>query len=370
MIIGIEAAHANKYYRTGVEEACWQVIQALKKIISQRNVKVVLYSNKPLVGELEDLPINWSVKVLKWPLTKGWSQVRLSIDFFFHPPDIFFAPGQLVPLICPKKTISIIHDSAFKVFPSAYGLLSRIYLNWMNWLIVKKSGLIITPSEFSKRELTKYYNFNKDQIIVAPWGYDAAKFKQLTPNQQILTKYKLTKPFIMSVGRLEEKKNTQRIVQAFNLIRRNHDLQLLLAGAPGVGYEKVRQEIINSPYKNDIVVPGWVDDDLPQLLNQAKVFVFPSLYEGFGLPVLEAMACGCPVVSSGSQALLEVGGDGMDYVDYKDVEDITANLKRLLNDESYRQKQISYGLNRVKQFSWHKTGEKVWSILAKITAIF
>lgn len=362
MLIGIEATHANKGHRTGVEEVCWQVIQTLKKIIPRSGVGVVLYSNKPLVGELGDLPVNWSVKILSWPFKKGWSQIRLSWQFLFNPPDVFLAPGQLVPVICPKNTISVVHDSAFKAFPQAYWWASRWYLHGMNKLICQKSKLIITPSEFSKRELSKYYNFNQGKIIVVPWGYDRAKFKQLTPDRQILTKYKLTKPFIMSVGRLEEKKNTRRIVQAFNLVRPNHDLQLLLAGAPGVGYGAVQQEIINSPYQNDILVPGWIDNDLPQLLNQAEIFIFPSLYEGFGLPVLEAMACGCPVVCS-SGALLEIGGDGVDYIDYKDVKDIATNLKRLLDDKNYRQKKIDDGLNRVKQFTWQKTGEKIWSIL-------
>ena len=124
----------------------------MKKILPF-DQRVVLYSNKPLVGELAKLPNkNWSVKILKWPAAKGWSQFRLSWEFLFNKPDIFLAPGQLVPFICPKNTITIVHDSAFKVFPKSYWWASRWYLKFMNWLVAKKSKLIITPSQFSKNE--------------------------------------------------------------------------------------------------------------------------------------------------------------------------------------------------------------------------
>ena len=200
MVIGIEATHANKKRRTGVEQVCFNVIQALKKNIPS-NIEVVLYSNEPLRGELGILPPNWSVKILSWPLPKGWSQIRLSLEFLFHPSDIFLAPGQLVPFICPRKTISIVHDSAFKVFPSAYGFLSRIYLDLMNKLLVKKSSLIITPSKFSKDELIKFYDFNQDKIKVIPWGYEQDKFKILESKKDILEKYGISKPYIISLGR-------------------------------------------------------------------------------------------------------------------------------------------------------------------------
>ena len=141
MILGIEASHANKKNRTGVEEYSWQIIQQLKKQIPS-DMRVILYSQEPLVGELAVLPKNWEVKILSWPFGKGWSQVRLSLEFLLEPPDVFFAPGQLVPFACPKNTIVTVHDSAFLFEPKSYWWASRWYLKLMNCLIVKKAKLI------------------------------------------------------------------------------------------------------------------------------------------------------------------------------------------------------------------------------------
>ena len=138
MVIGIEASHANKEKRTGVEEVCFQIIQELKNIIPT-STRVILYTHKRLNNEIRELPRNWEVKVLKWPLYKGWSQVRLSFELLINTPDIFLAPGQLVPLLCPQKTVSIVHDSAFRVFPKLYNKLARPYLNTMNKMIDRKS---------------------------------------------------------------------------------------------------------------------------------------------------------------------------------------------------------------------------------------
>jgi len=257
MLIGIEASHANKKQRTGVEQVCFHLIQELKNIIPSSE-RVVLYSNTPLAGDLAKLPENWSVKVLKWPFFKGWSQIRLSWEFLFNKPDVFLAPGQLVPLISPKKTISIVHDSAFRALPNLYWWASRWYLHLMNKLICKKSSLIITPSQFSKDELLKYYNFPAEKIKVVAWGYEknifnskVAQFSQ----DELKQKYKITKPYIISVGRLETKKNTQNIIKSFNILRKGgQDLQLFLVGAGGVGWDVIKQEIDNSEYKKDIIL--------------------------------------------------------------------------------------------------------------------
>ena len=385
MLIGIEATHANKAERTGVEEYCWQVIQELKKIIPS-SVKVVLYVNESRKQEnqksknqsdlLGDLPENWSVKELWWPFSKGWSQVRLAFEFLLHPPDIFFAPGQLVPIICPKKTITMIHDSAFLVFPKAYNFLGRQYLKWMNKLIIKKSSTLLTSSEFNRRELLRLYGKIDQEIKVVPLGYDKKiyKIEDRENIEKILKKYLITSPFIISIGRLEEKKNTKRTVQAFNLIKSqlrtpNSELQLLLVGKPGVGYEEIKTEIENSPYKNDILRPGYItSEDLPVLLSLAEAFVFPSLYEGFGIPVLEAMASGCPVVASRGNALEEVGGEAALYINPSSSEDIARAIGRIFLDKEKRAWMVEAGLKRVKEFSWVKTAEETWKVARSLIA--
>ena len=357
MYIAIEATHANKPHRTGVEEVCFQTIEQLKQTIPASE-RVVLYCNKPLQGSLAVIPSNWSVKVLRWPLSKGWSQIRLSLEFLTNKYDIFFAPGQLVPFFCPKNTVSIVHDSAFRVFTDAYGLMSRIYLHWMNKIIAKKSKKIIMPSQFSKDEFLNYYKYDEKNIIVIPWGVRSCQQLEVQKNSTI--------PYILSIGRLERKKNTKRIIQAFNIVKQTQkSLQLILVGGPGVGYDEIEKEINNSPYKKDIIIKSWVEQNkLNSLLQNSRVFVFPSLYEGFGLPVAEAMACGCPVVCSSGNSLEEVGGDVVMYVNSKDVQQLATAVNSIINNRELAQDLIKKGYERAKLFSWKTAGKQIWNTLS------
>lgn len=367
MLIGIEASHANKDKRTGVEEYCWRIIQELKKQIPS-DVRVVLYSERPLAGELGAVPANWETKILPWPFKKGWSQIRLSFEFLFNPPDVFFAPGQLVPFVCPKNTVATVHDSAFMAYPGAYGFFSRQYLKIMNRLVLKKSKTIITPSEFTGQELRRLYNYDVSRVKVVPHGYDKDIFKKIELAEEeknnFLAKYKITKPFYLSVGRLEEKKNTAGIVRAFDLIKNDADTQLLLVGVPGRGFEEVNRAIEMSPNKNDIILPGWAgSEDIARLYNLAEAFIFPSLYEGFGLPVLDAMASGCPVIASKGNSLEEVGGDAPVYVSPASAEEISRAAIRFFTDRAHRAGQIEKGTIRAGLFSWKKSADLTWQAL-------
>lgn len=371
MLIGIEAAHANKQPRTGVEQVCFKLIQELKKIIPSE-MRVILYSNTPLRHGLEDMPANWSVKILSWPLRKLWSRIRLSWELLRSPPDIFIAPGQLIPFFCPRKTVVIVHDSAFMAYPAAYNFWGRQYLKWMNRRIAAKADLIITPSEFSRQELNKYFGADLKKIIVAPLGYDSKVFHLLDEAEKksssaVLQKYQLDKSFLLAVNRLETKKNTRRIVEAFNLLKKDFDLQLVLAGRPGVGYEEIKREISESPYRVDIKELGWMGEaDLLHLLNNARLFLLPSLYEGFGLPLLEAAACGCPVVAAQGGSLPEVGEEAVVYVNPQDSADIARGAREILFDDQQRELYCQRGLESVKKYSWTKFAEEVWKSVSKL----
>lgn len=366
MVIGIDASHANKVQRTGVEEYCWQVIQELKKIIPSET-KVVLYSNNKLLSELAELPKNWEVKVLNWPLKKMWSQFRLAFELWKNPPDVYFSPGQLLPWLAPKNAVVMVHDSAFEAYPTVYKFLGRQYLKWMNRLVIKKSKLILTSTEFNKGEMLKFYGcyFSKtmdleNKIKVVPLAYDSKKFNlEKSAGENIYGQY------VLSVGRLEEKKNTKKIVMAFGLVKKQFpNLKLILVGKPGAGFEEVRLAIEQSVYKKDIILPGFVEsENLLVILKYAQVFVFPSLYEGFGIPVLEAMAVGVPVVASSGNALEEVGGEAVGYVDPLKVEEIAEKIIIFLKDENYRKQKITIGLEQVKKYSWNQTASMTWQAI-------
>lgn len=367
MIIGIDASHALKLPRTGVEEVCWQIIQSLKKQIPS-DTRVVLYCQKELPSDFGDVPNNWEVKILHWPFKKLWSQLRLAFELWQNPPDVYFAPGQLLPLYHPKNSVVYLHDSAFLVYPQAYNFLGRKYLEWMNRLIVKSAKIIITSTEFNKQELIKFYPRYKnigEKVKVVPLAYDGCKFG--ANSSEPIGNNKITKPYIIYVGRLEEKKNTKRLVEAFDLIKKkNSNLKLLLVGKNGVGHEKIEKAIQISLFKSDIIQPGFVKaEDLPGLIKNAELLVLPSLYEGFGLPVLEAFACGVPVVAADISALREVGGEAVEYVNPLEIDDMARGLEKVLNDNNLREKMIHIGLERVKMFSWDKTAFGVYGWLAK-----
>jgi len=371
MIIGIEANHANKNERTGVENYCWQIINNLKKQIPS-DVRVILYTQKDLLpGLSEEMPANWEVKILKWPFSKLWSQLRLSWEFLINPPDVFFAPGQLIPFFCPEKTYVTLHDSAFLVNKEAYSFWGRMYLTWMNKRIIKKAKKILTPSEFTRREIFRLYSYVlPEEVMVTPLAYDKNIFRIFSQEEKdpgFLPRLKIIKPFVIYLGRLEEKKNVLGLIKAFNLLKKEVDAQLVLVGKGLVGFEKIKDEIEASPFSEDIIMTGWLkDDEVAQLLNRAELFVFPSFYEGFGLPTLEAFACGCPVAAAKGHSLEEVGRESAVYFNPHEVNEIYEKTKRFFVDKEFRNKQSILGLERVKNYSWDKTAFTTAKILCEL----
>lgn len=380
MLVGIDASRANNQEKTGVEWYAFFLIQEFKKIINHKSeiisepIEVVLYSDRPLEGELADLPANWRSKVLNWPPKRLWTQVRLSWEMLIHPPDVLFIPAHVFPIIHPKKTVMTVHDVAAVKFPESYNWFERWYSLWSAKYAVRKLWKVIVPSEFTKCELLKLETGNwklGDKVFAIKHGYNR-NCKVIDDEKKIgevLEKYGVKKPFIMTIGRLEEKKNTVNMIRAFKKIKQNNNnpqfqvssFQFLLVGKPGHGYEKVAAEIENT---KDVITPGWVEEaDVPYLMNAVEVFVFPSLYEGFGLPVLEAMACGTPVVASKGNSLNEVGWDGPVYVDPQSVEDIAGGILELLENRELRKIKIEKGLERVKEFSWGKCAAETFDVL-------
>lgn len=371
MIIGIDASRANHLQKTGVEWYAYFVIQELKKILPAE-VEVVLYSDTSLQGDLADLPQNWSSKVLSWPPKRLWTQLRMSFEMLFHAPDILFIPAHVFPIIHPKKTVMTVHDIAGIKFPESYNWFERWYSTWTAKYAVNKLWKVIVPSQFTKDELLIHFPQAKEKnIAVIHNGYDE-KFLVPVPNEQkqeVLKKYNIQKPYLLTIGRLEEKKNTWRIIKAFEKIKKNSnytDVQLVLVGQPGFGYEKVEQILSHSPEKGHIIHPGWVSkEDLPALMQGAEVFVFPSLYEGFGIPVLEAFASGTPVVVSQGSCLGEVGQEGTVVVDPQSEISIAQGILSFLTSPDFKTTKIMAGKVRLQDFSWQKCAQGIAKVLLK-----
>ncbi len=371
MRIGIDVSRANRDKKTGVEWYVFFLIQAMKKLSLPDNIEIILYSEGLLKGKLSNLPNNWVSKVLFWPPRRLWTQLRMSFEMLVNPPDVLFIPGHVFPLIHPKKTVMTVHDIAAWHFPEAYNWFEHWYSLWTPRMATKQLWRIIMPSEFTKQEVLSYTkSVQKEKIYVIPHGVDPIFF-QASPADIInstLQKYGIQQPYIFFVGRIETKKNIGRLLESFEQLKKQFptyaNLQLVLAGKPGFGYEHVQHQIGQSLFKKDIIETGWITTaDLSVLMHSAKLFVFPSLYEGFGMPILEAFASGVPVVATDGSSLNEVGGNAAVLVNPKNVHEFICAFDSILSNEQKRLELITKGTERVRQYSWDRVARETMEVL-------
>ncbi len=363
MKIGIDASRANKQKRTGVEWYSYHLIEEFKKIDSEN--QYFLYTNEPLRGELGVCPKNFKECVLKWSIPRSWTIGRLSWEMKFGKdiPDVLFVGAHTLPLLNPKKAIVTIHDIGFEHFSEAYHWADKLYHKLIIQLIKRVATKIITVSQFTKQDLIKTYGIPEKRIVVVMNGYDDRKYKLVPASKDSLKdKYKIDFPYILFVGRLELKKNIPRLVEAFGLFKqKNPDdkHKLVLVGTKGLTFPLVEEQIKKFNLEKEIIFSGWVsDDDLPIFHNNADLFVFPSLFEGFGIPILEAMACGCPVICANTTSLPEVAGEAALMFDPLKVDEIVARMEQVLFNPEVAESLRVKGLEQVKQFSWRKCAEE------------
>lgn len=361
MIIGIDASRTAKQFKTGTETYSTELIKALAKI--DRQNEYILYSPTSLLEKLPNLPQNFKSKIL--PFGRLWTQLRLSWEFLTSDqPDVFFVPAHTLPLVMPKKSVVTVHDLGFKHYPELYSPTDLKYHNWALGHSVKNAAQIIAISEFTKRDLIKYFQIDPAKISVIYEGYDNDVFK-------LQSAKKSTKPYILFIGRLEEKKNIVGMLRAYEILRHSKTInhQFILAGNPGFGYEKIEAELAKMPpaIRKDVILPGYISQEkYVDLLKNADVLFFATFFEGFGLPPLEAMASGVPVVASNRTSIPEICDEAALLVDPEKPAEMAKALNCVINDNGLRQNLISRGLERAKQFSWQKCAEKTLKTFEKV----
>ena len=348
MILGIDASQANRKIRSGTEWYAFYLMEEFKKLAAGRSdIRVRLYTRDALQSDLaNNLPDNFEVKILRWPLKYFWGQVRLSLEMLFNPPDILFCPAHTIPLVHPKKTFTTLHDVGFEDHPELYDRLSLWYHRWSAKFAVRKAHHIFTVSEFSKQRIVANYNCPENKITVTHLGI-VSQFT-IVNRVTILKKNGLEeKKYLLFVGRIEPKKNILNIIRAFEMS--GVDMPLVLAG----------RKLMNlSPHSNIKLLNYISEEDKWALYQGATVFIFPTLYEGFGLPILEAQASGIPVITSNTASNPEVAGDGAVIVNPKDPQEIARAIKSLLTDKELREEKIKSGLENIEKFSWAETARK------------
>ncbi len=415
MIIGIDASRANRGHKSGTEWYSYYLIKNLA-CIDDKN-EYILYTDKPLIGgllnlEKEDIgeefykdekikfdkngfqiiksPYNnFKAKVLKWPFVFFWTLGRLSMEMLLRRIDVLFIPAHSIPLIRPKKTIATVHDVAFlkrealyrkenlgsenKNFRKIVNLLVRIftlnkyradsidYLKWSTKFTLKHAKKIITVSVASKNDILGMYSVSENKIKVVYNGYNNKFYTKRTDEkkiEEVLEKYGLERPYILYVGRLEKKKNMAMLIEGYARAKYNNkDLKenLVLAGDAGHGYDEAIYNITGLDLQPSVYITGWVEeDDLPYIFSASKAFIFPSIYEGFGIPILQAFGTKTPVTSSCIPPFREIVKQAILYFNPLDRNEIADSINKIVSDEHLRGDLIRKGSERVSHFSWEK----------------
>ncbi|MCX7778842.1 MAG: glycosyltransferase family 4 protein [Patescibacteria group bacterium] len=301
-----------------------------------------------------------------------WTKIRLSWEMFKNQPDLLFVPSHTLPIFFPKKTVITVHDLGYERYPQAYSFFYRYYLRKNYRFAVNRATKIIVPSHFTKKELINLYRADPKKIEVVHLGYNDKIFRPIERQEKIekvLEKYKIKKPYLLFVGRLEIKKGLKTLFEALQFLVGNHrfsNLNLVLIGMPGFGYQELKFKIQNSKFKIHQIGYLKGEEERACFYNGAEIFVFPSLYEGFGLPILEAMACGCPVIASDIEPLKEVGDQSILFFQVGNVEGLAQNIKEVLENQDLKNQIIQKGFERVKNFSWQKCAQETIKILESL----
>ncbi|HEY8108717.1 MAG TPA: glycosyltransferase family 1 protein [Patescibacteria group bacterium] len=364
MVIGIDASRANITERTGVEQYGYHVIRELARLDRKNDYR--LYTREPLTKDLQGLPGNFQSVVV--PGRRLWTYWALSRELRKNPVDALFVPSHTVPPVHPKRTVVTVHDIGFKRFRKNYGFYHYLSLALGTKLSVRWAGTVVTPSRAVALEVGKEYDVPANKMQVVPNGFDPSPYRKLTARDvaAVMKKYRTKDPYLVFVGRLEARKNVVALVEAFYRLRDSGLFggQLVLVGNPGVGYEDIRRMIGKRPSPEYVVHTGYVHDtERFALLKGARALVFPSLHEGFGIPILEAFAADTPVVTAGRGATKEVAGGAAVLVDPESVASIHQGMERVLVDEALVGKLTAAGRERTKQFGWNKTAREILKAL-------
>ncbi|MDR0375330.1 MAG: glycosyltransferase family 4 protein [Treponema sp.] len=286
--------------------------------------------------------------------------------FFGKVSDVYVFCNYYVPPFVPGKKILVVHDLVFRDLSETVNIKTKYALKMFFKKSLKYADVIITVSDFTKERLFHYYPFVKNkQVYAVHSGVDAEKFYSKDNSSEektrVKNKYKISGEYFIYLGTLEPRKNLPNLIKAYsNFISKAVNApKLVMAGGKGWLYDEIFTAVKGLRLENNIIFTGYVDEnDVAPLIKGAVAFCFVALYEGFGLPVLEAMACGTAVITSNVSSLPEVAGDAALLVDPLNVDDIANGLAKLYYDSEYREKFIAKGYERVKLFSWENTAEK------------
>jgi len=303
-------------------------------------------------------------------LIRWWLNQPVKRNVNRNKADVFFSPDGFVPFGMRVPKVSMFHDVAYLRYPEY--LQPRIRNFYTKWIpkYMAHTDHIITVSEFSKKELIVGYNINPEKISVVYNGITNS-YRPIDPSRidEVRKKYANGRPYFLYLGAIHPRKNVLTLVKAFEHFKKSthSNIHLVLAGRDAWHTKELFLAIEQSEFKGDIHLPGYVSTaDATSLVAAAEVMIYPSLYEGFGLPVVEAMACGVPVICSHVSSLPEVAGGAALLFDPLDAHQLSVQMKSIVDDEVLRNDTIRKGLERSTFFSWDKAAENIYNILKRV----
>jgi glycosyltransferase involved in cell wall biosynthesis len=375
MKVGIDIRTLMDARYSGVSEYTFNLVEEILKL--DKNDYRLFYNcfgdclNIPEFsgGKFKVVKYNYPNKILNYLFFKFFNYPKIDKEL---GADVFFMPHiNFIGKSAATKSLITIHDLSFLKYPEFFSWRKNFWHRMINVKkLIKRFNRVVAVSENTKQDIVELCGINPDKVEVIYSGI-GEEFRKINANEkksaEVRDKYKLPEKFILYLGTLEPRKNVDGIIRAYNKLRADsrelQDYKLVIAGGKGWKSDNIYKEWECSGFKNDIKFLGYVDSkDKVYLYNLADVFVYPSFYEGFGFPPLEAMACGLPVIISYAASLPEVAGDAALMVDPYNINDITKAMAEVLTDESLKNKLIERGLARAKKFSWENTAKEYLKI--------
>jgi len=293
-----------------------------------------------------------------------WFELMLPVLFRKYKIDLFLSTDGLCSLRTKVPTCLVMHDLAFEHYPEHLKLSHRKYLQHFSPKFARKATRIVTVSEFSKKDIAARYRIYPDRIDVTPNGAHAA-YRPLSADERAVVKARYTdgKEFFIFAGALHPRKNVVALLQAFVKFKKHHRsaIKLVIVGRMAWKFEALVALRESMPFKEDVVWAGYMNvEELSKVMGAAYALVYPSLFEGFGIPILEALKCRVPAIVSNTSSMPEVGGDAALLVDPNDVADIAAKMGQLYKDETLRDKLIAAAAAQAAKFDWDHSASLLW----------
>ena len=379
MIIGIDASRALRAQRTGTERYALEIIRHLLALPAAIDHHWRLYVDQESQATFFGVSSETRhVEVVLLPRQRLWTHRALAREVRRRPPDLLFVPAHVVPFLPARfwsrallpPTVVTVHDLGYHTFPEAHSRFQRLYLplstRWSAWA----AQAVIAVSTATAEDLQRWYGTPLEKITVIHEA--GAQPTTVDPTRQVAAvraNYHLPSRYGLFVGTLQPRKNLGRLLAAYAQLRRRNAIQwpLVLAGAPGHQAATLHAQAEALQIADDLRFLGYVDDEnVEALYCGAHLFLFPSLFEGFGLPVLEAQSHGVPVMCANNSSLPEIAGDAALLVDPTDVDALADAMMRLSEDEALRQQLIAAGHENVKRFSWEKAARETFAVFEKV----